>query len=239
MRLAMTELDLLEAWTECRGNAPVEVGVAVLARSMSEAERADVGSWSLARRNAALIELRMSVWGRELEGIVECPVCDGGIEFTLDLEPIVADQPAAPTEIHVETARGSLTARLPTDADLAAVALIADSDEARRVLARRCLVATSSGSEALDDDAIEAMDARMAEVDGVGATRLSLHCDECGHTWDEPVDLGRFIAEEMQCAARRVVAEVHTLASAYGWTERVVLAIPPERRRAYLELLEG
>jgi hypothetical protein len=31
--------------------------------------------------------------------------------------------------------------------------------------------------------------------------------------------------------------EVHALASHYGWTEPDVLALPPARRRAYLEMV--
>ncbi len=50
------------------------------------------------------------------------------------------------------------------------------------------------------------------------------------------LDIGRFLWREVSVAARRMLAEVHLLASAYGWAERDILALCPVRRAAYLEL---
>jgi hypothetical protein len=42
---------------------------------------------------------------------------------------------------------------------------------------------------------------------------------------------------ELQARATALLADVHVLASAYGWTEPQVLSLSPERRAAYLELI--
>jgi hypothetical protein len=40
----------------------------------------------------------------------------------------------------------------------------------------------------------------------------------------------------METYARRLLYDVHALASAYGWSEDEVLAVSPARRRCYLEM---
>ena len=42
--------------------------------------------------------------------------------------------------------------------------------------------------------------------------------------------------EDARSAARQTLLDVHLLASTYGWTEPDILAVPPLRRRHYLEL---
>lgn len=42
----------------------------------------------------------------------------------------------------------------------------------------------------------------------------------------------------MSARAGNLVAEIHTLASRYHWTERDILALRLNRRRAYLALIE-
>jgi hypothetical protein len=37
--------------------------------------------------------------------------------------------------------------------------------------------------------------------------------------------------------ARSLLAEVHSLARAYGWTESEILALSPQRRSTYLEMV--
>ena len=37
--------------------------------------------------------------------------------------------------------------------------------------------------------------------------------------------------------AGRMLLDIHALARAYGWSESDILALPPRRRQAYLELV--
>ena len=52
--------------------------------------------------------------------------------------------------------------------------------------------------------------------------------DQFGHL---PAD------EFVEMAARRLLPEVHALASSYGWSEKEILALSPARRRSYIALL--
>ena len=49
-----------------------------------------------------------------------------------------------------------------------------------------------------------------------------------------PVDL---LARSLATGEQRLLAEVHSLAFHYGWSEADILALPRPRRFAYLELL--
>jgi hypothetical protein len=44
---------------------------------------------------------------------------------------------------------------------------------------------------------------------------------------------------EINAWAYRLLGEVHSLASAYGWREEDILAMSPWRRHVYLEMVGG
>jgi hypothetical protein len=66
---------------------------------------------------------------------------------------------------------------------------------------------------------------------------VNLACPECGHAWQERLDVDAFLWAQLSARARKLLVEVHTIASAYGWGEAEILAMHPMRRQAYLELL--
>ncbi|MGH8547064.1 MAG: hypothetical protein ACRERU_00360 [Methylococcales bacterium] len=66
---------------------------------------------------------------------------------------------------------------------------------------------------------------------------LTLSCPDCRNTWHETLHVIDFLWQEIANLARRLLFEVAQLASAFGWSEREILALTPERRRSYLEWL--
>ena len=64
-------------------------------------------------------------------------------------------------------------------------------------------------------------------------------CPACTFTWSEPFDIVTFFWAEIDAWARRLLADVHVLASSYGWSERDILALSPVRRQYYLEMVNG
>ena len=61
-------------------------------------------------------------------------------------------------------------------------------------------------------------------------------CLGCGHPWQPLFDIATLLWTELTNLARSLIEEVDALASAYGWSERDILALGGRRRRAYLEL---
>ena len=79
----------------------------------------------------------------------------------------------------------------------------------------------------------------QARLDPAADPFVALACADCGHAWDAPVDIARVLAAEIGSAAAGLIDEIHDLALAYHWSEATILALPAERRRAYLERLRA
>ena len=76
----------------------------------------------------------------------------------------------------------------------------------------------------------------MAQADPQADLQLALRCPDCGHEWQPPFDIARFLWQELHGWALHLLREVDTLAQAYHWAEADILAMSPRRRQAYLEL---
>ena len=119
--------------------------------------------------------------------------------------------------------------RLPTSADLLAV-------KSAEQLLERCSL---SGDGQLAEDFVAAVGEKMSDADPMADIHLALNCPNCEYNWEAAFDIVAFLWREISAAARRLLREVHTLASAYGWTESEILGMSPARRRAYLEMANG
>ncbi len=128
--------------------------------------------------------------------------------------------------------------RVPTGVDQAAV-LEAEEDGCS-FLFKRCLVSVdgclpppgfiaslSAEEKGRVEDILEAVSPAVT-------TGLLACCPECGHEQVvrfDPYALGNISQEQL-------FREVHTIASTYHWGEREIFALPRERRRHYLRLID-
>jgi hypothetical protein len=53
------------------------------------------------------------------------------------------------------------------------------------------------------------------------------------------LDNAGILWREVALAARRLLAEIHRLARAYGWSEQAITAMSATRRATYLEMLDA
>jgi hypothetical protein len=90
-----------------------------------------------------------------------------------------------------------------------------------------------------DDEAVEAVAAALADHDPLVSFMVSCTCPACGQPHEMAIDLERLALERIAACRQALLQEVHLFASTYGWTEHQVLAIPPDRRARYRELIEG
>jgi hypothetical protein len=180
--------------------------------------------------------VRAGTFGPRLEAVTTCPEC----ETELELEPAVDDLRAAagadvPFAVAGAPPGWKIRARLATVADVRAAA----AADWRALAASLIVVAAHDGSPVnageLPDAVLEAVDRDVAARDAQSDLRLALTCPACDHAWAQRLDPGAYVWREIEAHARRLVGEVHALASAYGWSEAEILALPPARRRTYLE----
>jgi len=225
---------VLELWEKGMLLHPLDRSL--LALSVADpAVTAAVADWPLGSRNRALLDLHASWFGPRLEGWTSCPSCGEKVEFELDARALAMAAPGGPPPDAVMV--GAYAFRLPTSRDLAHIMAL-DAAESATGLLDRCRTGGPEDPE-WTDDLLEAIEDRLASADPLADTRLALSCPSCQREWEEAFDIGRFLWAEVESRARRVLWEVHTLASAYGWSETETLALGDARRAMYLEIVQA
>ena len=138
----------------------------------------------------------------------------------------------------------SVRFRVPTTRDFLDLEAFSDPDEVRRGLIERCVLDAHRGTERiqplqLDEEETIALGEEIAQADPNGELMLLAECPSCGHRWDSLLDIASFLWQEIDIHVRRLLAEVHTLATAYSWSERDILSMSALRRQMYLEELQA
>jgi hypothetical protein len=228
--------DLVDVWAAGRASAPAAGADALLTRLGD-----DVGAMTPGGRDRALLELHASAFGPALDGVATCPGCGDLLDVAVQIDELVGSTTSPSVRRQVQVRDGGdvlVEFRLPTVADLRAGPRDGDS------LLDACVtLATVDGAEIapseLPGGARGAVEAAMEESDPFAEVALSLACPACDHEWSERLDPAPFVWVALGDAARRLVADVADLASAFGWSERDVLAMSPGRRRLYLEVVRA
>lgn len=236
-----TAAELLDLWDHGTRQLPVQRALALLATACSESVQTIAGL-PIGQRDAQLLTLREWTFGPRLACLVACPACGERLEMALRIEDLRAATPemrAAPFTLAID--EYALTYRLPTSADV--LALTDDAADPRGLVARCVIEARHSGAalaiELLPERVITALGDAMAEHDPQADLQLALTCPACSHAWQALFDIVAFFWREIEAWAARTLHEIHTLASAYGWRESEILALSPQRRRRYLELVSA
>ena len=232
---------LLEIWERGAGERTARRALMLLACALPGAAGGQLEGVSVGHRDALLLDLRERLFGSALVGLTTCPACGEEIELAFNAAELrrgVAETVTATVEIDGVT----VEFRLPNAGDLAAIVSIGDVPAARARLLARCILKATRDDAAIPPDnlsseAIAATVARMGEIDPQADVALPVDCPSCAHGWREPFDVVTFLWNELSVWARRLLEDVHRLATAYGWSERDILLLSPARRKAYLELL--
>lgn len=228
--------DVLSCFEEGAGRTPLEKGLLLLRFAWPEAGEDLYRRLPLAERDRLLLALRRATLGNLAPVVASCPHCGAELETGVDLDHLLAA--AAPEDpfgdFPLTLGGRELRLRLPSTEDFAE-ALRQTPAEARRHLARRTLI--SPDPPPLDEEHLDAIATAWDAADPLSEIRLDLECAECGRAFDEIFDIVSFFAAEVDHQARRLLLEIHALASAYGWTESEVLALGPQRRRLYVEMV--
>lgn len=242
---------LLAIWERGLGRPLPWCALDLLAAVYPDVGRERLAAWSLGRRNAALLQLRAALFGRELALVTACPACGERLESAFDIDDIGVAQPGADgagatdDSLLIEHDGYRARVRLPASTDLLALAGMAPGGDARAVLLRRCLLAAQDRhGAAVDVDelpaaALAAIEQHMATADPQADVQLALDCAVCRHSWLAAFDIAAFLWRELQAWAQRTLRDVAALARAYGWREADVLALSPTRRQIYLELSQA
>lgn len=234
---------LLAAWEDAVVRPTADRPLALLAAGAPELSAEARGRLPVGARDARLLALREWAFGQRVAAVAKCPSCGADLELEFDTADVrvPASEPQT-DELTIGVDGFEVRFRLP---DGFAVRQVADEPTvaaARDALLRRCVVSVSLDGAPVDlgvvpGTILESVETAMSERDPQADVSVELSCSECGHSWEAAFDIVRFLWEELDRWARRLLSEIAILASAFGWTEAEVLGLSPLRREAYLELV--
>ncbi len=188
----------------------------------------------LGRRNRSLLDLRTACFGPAMSGWVDCPECGEKLEFEMDARDLAVENSSQTEPV---MANGSAF-RLPNSRDVALAAREQVPRNATRRLLESCRMKPGPDAFEWSDEQIEELENRLALADPLAETRLALACPSCGNAWEEGLNIAAFFWAELEAEARRLLHEVHLLASAYHWSEAEIISLSERRRAIYLEMVQ-
>ncbi len=235
---------LLAAWEQGSDQPPTVQALVLLAAAQPDLAPATLRALPIGRRDSALLALRTRLFAGRVDALTACPRCAAPLDLIFDVADIQVPPVGAPEPVTVEYGPYAVTVRLPDSSDLAALAGASSAEAARALLLTRCVLrAQRDGVDlppaALPAQVADALEAALAAADPQADVQLDLTCAACDHHWQAAFDIVRFLWAEIHAWAGRLLRDVHTLASAYGWSEEAILALSPRRRQHYLELVSG
>jgi hypothetical protein len=250
MRVLNAE-DMLVAWESLHQRSEQEAALVLLALACPESSAEELAVLPLAERNALLLELRGTTLGRQMEGRAPCPECGTALEFELDACTLT-------TGLREQTSLDSkelsdFVMRPANTRDLLACAEMTSEEGARLLLIKRTVLMKSAEldearmTEAGDGTDLEelpstvsaALMERFEQLNAAAEIQVQLQCFACAARPRLDLDVAHYVVREIGWAARRLLREIHELASAYGWSEQSITQMSSARRAAYLEMLNA
>jgi hypothetical protein len=240
---ALSAGELLDVWEKGFARTPTGRALALLAAANPEASQDALADLTIGQRDAQLLMLRDWLWGSQMTAVFTCPCCGERLELALDAREMLAQSPSEqPDEYPLSVAEYNLTFRLPTSLDVLAATGQPDVETGRALILEHCVLSAEQegvpvSSDKLPPEVAATVAKSMADADPLADVQLGVNCPSCQHQWQVAFDIVSFLWTEIEVWAWRILSDVHTLASAYGWSEREILTISPTRRQFYLEMV--
>lgn len=236
---------MVRIWECGIGQHPVERALTMLCAAFPDVPRHELLALSVGQRDAFLLALREATFGSQFAGFAQCSHCQERLEFTFDASHVrVGSAPlealAQEHQLHIEDY--VVHVRLPSSADLAAIASCRDVASAQDLLIARCiphvfLHGDEVARETLLEPVLASIGTQIVELDPQAEMDIVLQCPACGEQWSVGFDIVAFLWSEILTYAKRLLRDVHTLALAYGWHEEDIFAMSAVRRQLYLEMV--
>lgn len=198
---------------------------------------------TLAERIEALATIvAQTEGGDRIAWTQRCPHCSEALEISVPcalLREEVQRSRQEPTVSITLDASRRLLVRRPTGADQRAWSgeTYGTEEEAAAAILRRLVAPAGAPPNGLNASDLQYVSDELDMLDPLPAFQVTTVCPGCGATAMLQVDLEATLLMKLRGRQRALVAVVHRLAAAYGWTEEEVLAIPPHRREDYLSLV--
>jgi len=240
---ALSATELVEAWEKGLRQSSPQRALTLLALACTDTPLEELARLSIGQRDAQLLKLHERLFGPTLTCVATCPECGQQVEAQFNASDFQATAPAEPMEpFSVIIANYEVVFRLPNSLDLLRVTADADAATNRRRLLEQCIQTVDRKGQAvsveqLPRNVLQTVIERMTDAEPQTDSHLTLNCPRCAHHWRTQLDISSFLWSEIQARVRRLLHEVHILASAYSWREADILSLSASRRQAYLRMV--
>jgi hypothetical protein len=246
---ALSTAALVAAWEDGMGEPAVDRAPALL-RPLGLVETGrDPAAMTVGACDLLLLELRRWLFGADLDLVATCQACGEAVELAIpcaDLAPTAPDGLHAPADrprqVTVEEDGLLIRCRVPTNGDLRQLAGLGRPATVTDLLERCVETMEGPNAPAVASGLPASVAGRVADAlaaSDPGADIVAeIECP-CSAIWAETIDIRAILWTELTWWVQRRLAEVHQLASAYGWAEQDILDMSPYRRRFYLEACAG
>jgi len=229
---------LLTAWEEGASAPDLRRALTMLSIALPGGDQVQLSALPLADRNLLLLRLHELSFGPFLNVFGVCPNCAARLEFAVrvaEMAALLESKPSARAVTWTEAGRQYRMRPVTTD-DLIASLDAADVRPAQELLLERCLE-VSPPHEPGRLSATPTVLQKFEQVQATTKLSCAIECPGCSERELLDLDIGRFLWAEVRTAARRLLGEIHELASAYGWSEQAIAGMGADRREAYLEMV--
>ena len=240
---ALTPGELLDVWESGMSRPATERALLLLAAMRPDTTWRALAELSIGQRDAALLKLRDGLWGSRMLAITPCPACKERLEIALDTSQLLTQtQPERDGVLRFSSEGYEMRVRLPNSQDAIDASAQGGLEAWQTVMLERCILAANHGETAvqasdLPVEVVAELDLYLAKADPLADIQLELICPSCAHRWQSTFDIASFLWTELEAWAWRMLADVHTLAAAYGWAERDIVNLGAARRQFYLEMV--
>jgi len=205
------------------------LALALISRVTSVAEPANLLVHDF---EALLLHLHSQVFGDTIQADAVCS-CRRRIDITFRTSAFLRSRtPRRPRGVAPDAEPGwftlsgdGLSFRLPTVGDQIAVA--AEPDQVAALIAR-CVRPPAASAR---------VQRAMAALAPPLSSEVAGTCPYCRARASFAFDVPSFVLKELQVQSSAICDDVHQLAHHYHWSEQHILALPPRRRRRYVEMV--
>ena len=236
---------LFAAWERGLSQTPVQRALTLLAMAWPERSVDEWAQRIIGERDEHLLRIRDEVFGSKIEAITACSACGERLAISFTTESITA----TPAQPNVKDGRFAfkdggfeVSYRLPNSADLIAV-IESGQSNSRNILLKRCVDASKNNKPVdparLPERIVQLISESMSHADPQAEARIELACPACRHERLIAFDILSYLWSEIDDWARRLLNEIHALASAYGWSEAEIISLSARRRNLYRQMIEA
>jgi hypothetical protein len=238
--------ELLQIWDEGTGMSLLEKTLLLLGRACEVEDWKQLGKLSIGNRDARLLQLREWMFGFKLKNLTKCPACSEMVEWEtntdeLHLQPVNKD-------IAVETFTlvhdgFTIQFRLPDSYDISKFIAEQQLSPGINQLLSECIIDIMGADNekhtpaALTPATWQTLEEHMSSQDPQADINMQIVCPFCQHNWNAVFDIMSFLWTEISNWAKHIMQEVALIARAFSWSEKDILAMSPQRRRLYIQMI--